>query len=145
MQVSSPFTQDFTLRCSKTAAAALLAICGLLLGAANLWYTAVRSLIPLNVDARVTSKQKLPEKHAGIDDVYLLTLAGGRTVQVDESIYEFAVEGEALKKAGWSNELQCGAETLRLQFSRDFRGMLWVMPAAMIASVLLMAVTIRTR
>jgi hypothetical protein len=113
----------------------------LLLAIANLWFTAARSLIPLAVDARLVSKERRPEKHAGIDDVYLLTLAGGRTIQVDEAIYEFAAEGDQLRKAAWSNQLQSGTETIRLQFARDFRRMLWVMPATIAAAAVLCVLT----
>ena len=120
-------------------------ICGLLLATANLWYTAARSLIPLAIHARLISKERRPEKHPGIDDVYLLKLAGNRTIQVDEVIYDFVAEGQELKKADWSNQLQSGTETLRLQFSRDFRRMLWVMPATMIAAVVLCVLTMRNR
>lgn len=95
------------------------------------------------VDARLVSKERRPEKHAGIDDVYLLNLAGGRTIQVDETIYEFAAEGDELSKAAWSNQLQSGTETIRLQFSRDFRRMLWVMPATIIAVAVLCVLTMR--
>lgn len=118
-------------------------ICGLLLAIANLWFTAARSLIPLAVDATLVSKERRPEKHARIDDVYLLTLAGGRTIQVDEAIYDSVAEGEELRKAAWSNHLQSGTETIRLQFARDFWRMLWVMPATIIAAVVLCVLTKR--
>lgn len=119
-------------------------ICASLLAIANLWFTAARSMIPLAVDAKLISKETRPEKHPGVDDVYLLKLAGGQTIQVDQAIYDFVAEGEQLKKGAWSNQLDSGSETLRLQFSRDFQRMLWVMTATIAAALILCVLTIRS-
>src|SRR5262249_19796733 len=97
MQALSPCTWGSIFQFSKSISSIALLVCGLLLTSANLWFTAARSLIPLAVNGRLTSKEKRPEKHPGNDDVYLLKVAGRRIVQVDEPIYDRVAEGAELK------------------------------------------------
>lgn len=97
----------------------------------------MRSTIPIELDARVVTKERRPEKHRGIDDVYLLDLAGGGRLQVDQLVYDFVPEGAALRKRAWSMQLHSGDEVLALQWSFDVRGMLWVMPMIVVTMVAL--------
>jgi hypothetical protein len=123
------------LRCSKRLAAVGLLVVGVLLALANLWFAAARSTIPLALDARVLTKERRPEKHKGIDDVYLLKLAGGVVLQVDQAIFDSVDERTSLQKTAWSTRLQSGDKRLELHWSADVYGMLWVMPIVAIASL----------
>lgn len=110
-----------------------------LLAAGNLWVTAARSLIPLAVDARVLTRETRPEKHPGIDDVYLLHLVGGATLQVDQAVYDLVDQGDEIGKPAWSRRFQCGGKVHTLRLSTDFHGMLCLMPATLAIAVLLVA------
>lgn len=80
------------------------------------------------LDDRVVTKEVRREKHPGEDDVHMLRLHGGRQLHVDAPIYAAIKEGQILKKAAWSRELQHDGQTLPLEWSRDFGGMAWAMP-----------------
>lgn len=108
---------------------------GIAFATGNLWFAAARSMIPLALNARIFTKERLPEKHKGVDDVYLLKVAGGKTLQVDQAVYEAVDEGESLQKSAWSTELQLDAERIELRWSPDMKGMSWVMPLATVLLV----------
>lgn len=133
------------MRCSKAGAAIALLLAGHALAAANLWFAAVRSTIPIALDAIVLTKERRPEKHRGIDDVYLLRLSGGRVLQVDEHVYDFVSEGAHVRKGAWANQLDAGAGMLDLRWSTDVYGMLWVMPMTVVTFVLLSVVRLAAR
>ena len=116
---------------------------GIVLAVSNLWFTAVRSTIPLSIDDRIVSKQKRLEKLPGVDDVYLLTLTQGRTIQVDERVYDFVTESSNVRKVAWAAQLHSGEQNLELEWSRDFRRMMVIMPAVLVTLVGLSAATMR--
>lgn len=113
----------------STAGIAILGI-GLLLCAGNLWFTAARSTIPRSLDVKVADKSIGREKHRGIDDVYWLVTDAGEKIHVDAAVFRAVIPGERLQKEAWSRTLRHGRKTLLLEWSEDFRGMLWSMPAA---------------
>jgi len=112
------------------------------LAAANTWFTAARSTIPLALDTKILSKEIRHEKHEGKDDVCLLELEGLGQIQVDREIYESVGVGELLKKARHSRELHHSNKDLQLHWSHDHQGMLMAMPmclgilAALLGSML---------
>ncbi|MCI0629533.1 MAG: hypothetical protein L0Y44_02635 [Phycisphaerales bacterium] len=119
----------------------LLAL-GAFLAAANLYETAARSTIPLELDSVIRSKEIRREKHPGRDDVHLLRLETGRVLHVDPPIYAALSLGEPVRKSAWSHSLSHGDQTLPLNWSRDFRRMRVVMPLtiAVFAALLVIAV-----
>lgn len=115
----------------------LLLVVGLALAAGNLWVTAARSTIPLDLGGRIVSKEILHEKHPGFDDVFFLVLENGRWLHVDELVFRGLAEGDVVEKYSRDGHtIQIlHADGLRsvlpLAFSRDFRGMRIVMPIAL--------------
>jgi hypothetical protein len=107
------------------------------LAVTNVWFAAVRSLIPLRLDAVVQSKEIRHEKHPPDDDVCLLDLGPRGTLQVDPSIYERVNVRDHLLKDAWSHELKTNDQSLRLDWSPDVRGMVWTMPLAFVVMLLL--------
>lgn len=99
---------------------------GVMLVGGNLYETLRRSTIPLALDGEVTDIELLQEKHPGIDDVHLVHMED-RTLHVDASVAERVTVGDSLHKSAWSTSLVVGSNELRLEPSRDFRGMLVVM------------------
>lgn len=125
----------------KITAVLLLFVLAAIFAVANIWYTAVRSTIPLALDTTVLSKEVRREKHEGKDDVYLLELEGLGLTQVDREIYERTDVGEALRKERLSRELRHGNQLLTVHWSRDCLGMLTAMPLCLgsLAVLLIMA------
>ncbi len=112
-------------------------VLGAVLALGNLWFTAARSTIPLELDARIASKDKYVEKVVGVDDVYMLTMQGGSKLQVDRHVFETATEGDQLRKRPWSSIIDINGREVRLDWSTDFRRMMVVMPVAIVACVFL--------
>ena len=114
----------------------LLLVC-LLLAAGNLWITARRSTIPLELNDVVLKKEVRREKHPGYDDVHLLHFQSGRVLEVDEQVFDAVRDGDLIEKSAWARDLRHGSHTSQLSWSRDFRGMTWAMPIV----VLILGVT----
>lgn len=125
------------MRSSKAAAVALL-VFGLALVGGNLYETLRRSTIPLSLEGEVRDVELRREKHPGIDDVHLLEFSFG-SVHVDAAVAERIGEGDILQKDAWSRELTVNGARTNVEFSRDFRGMLVVMPVVTIVLVWLLA------
>jgi len=115
----------------------VLVVLGLSFAGANLWFTAVRSTIPLELRGKVAQKQRLIEKTLGVDDVYLVTFASHRRIQVDGPVFDALVLNRAVTKSAWSRTLQCNGRMTGLDWSSDFHGMLWTMPLIAILLVFL--------
>jgi len=103
-----------------------------LLAAANIWFAAARSTIPLRLDAEVQSKRRLMEKHRGVDDVHLLYLDQQRTLQVDKAVFESVATGSRIRKTAWSRQLEHNDDLVDLNWSADSRGMLKTMPGIIV-------------
>lgn len=101
------------------------------LAAANIWFTAARSTIPLRLEGIVARKETRHEKHPPRDDVWLLDLRPGGVVQVDETVFDQVAAGDELRKDRWSRRLLCNERPVDLKWSADFYGMLWAMPLSM--------------
>lgn len=110
---------------------------GVLFACENLWIAACRSTIPLELHGTVTRKQRLVEKKPGIDDVYMITLDSNRRIQIDRDVYQVVGEGISIHKTAWSKKLDVDGQDNYLVWSRDFQGMLWVMPITMCVCVLM--------
>jgi hypothetical protein len=109
-----------------------LLIIAVALAAANLWFAAIRSTIPLALDDIVGEREIRIEKHPGVDDVYLLTMKRAGTRQVDKPVYDQVKEGDRLRKRAWETRLMAGQRIVRLVWSADARGLAAVMPAVLI-------------
>lgn len=122
-----------SLRIANTAA---LIFFGVALALANVWISAARSTIPLELDDRVLAREIRTEKHPGNDDVYLLHLDPSGLTQVDRNVYEAAREDDSLRKGSWSRTLIIGANPFDLEWSTDFRGMVIAMPLTLVVLLL---------
>ncbi|HUE75082.1 MAG TPA: hypothetical protein VMP01_29710 [Pirellulaceae bacterium] len=116
------------MRSPKVITAVLLYLVGLMLAAANLWFTAARSTIPIALDGVISSTAMGREKHAGLDDVFWIRLGSQPAIQVDEPVYRAVAIGQRLEKPRWSKQLRVGGHTFALTWSQDFRGMIAAMP-----------------
>lgn len=133
------------MRSTSLFTAALLLLVAAAFCAGNLWFAAVRSTIPLDLDGVVRSKELRREKHPGVDDVYLLELDRGWIV-VDRSVFDSVQPGDLLRKPRWSRQLQVGSRTVRLIWSADMRGMLVAMPCVfVVVAATIAAVTRQAR
>lgn len=112
-----------------------LLVLGVAFAGGNLWYTAARSTIPLELNGTVVSKQRKAEKWRGVDDVYLLVLDSGRRVQVDAAVFEAVAERQMIRKQAWDRTLEADGQTIPLDWSADTRGMLWAMPLTVLVCV----------
>ena len=108
-----------------------------LLALGNLWATFHRSGIPVELTGRVERIEGRREKHPGLDDVHLVTVAG-REIHLDPAVASLLREGDDIRKAAWSTDLQSPRGSSRLEVSRDFVRMVLSMPLlAVLAWVLL--------
>jgi hypothetical protein len=105
---------------------------GLLLAAGNVWFTAVRSTIPRSLDERIAGMRRTHEHAKGVDDVCILQFERGGWIQVDPHVYDHVRIGDTLQKNAWAHHLEHGGRELRLDWSRDFRRMAWLMPATLL-------------
>jgi hypothetical protein len=111
---------------------------------ANIAVTVSRSLIPRHVSGTADRIEVRREKHAGVDDVWLVHI-GGRPVHVDAETASRVREGAALRKDAWDRRLRVGSEVVELGLSDDARGMLWVMPLTLLATAASAATSLRAR
>ena len=109
-----------------------LLLLGFAFAAGNIWIAAARSTIPLGLNEKIAEKKIRREKHPGRDDVYLLHFNSGRTLHVDESVFESVHVGDSLSKEAWSKRLTHNQNVTELSWSSDFNGLIWVMPGALI-------------
>ena len=130
------------MRFARVAVAIVLFLGGAVLATGNVWVTAARSTIPLTIDAEVIGKETRHEKHPGFDDVHLLTLSDGRTLQFDTPVFTELSEGEPLSKQAWEYSLEHGGQRTALGWSEDFYGMRWAMSLAMGLLTILTLVTV---
>jgi len=118
---------------------ATLFLLAVVLAVVNVWFAAARSTIPLRLDGKVSAKRQLREKHPGKDDVYLLDLNQQGRLQVDRHVFDEVKEGERIQKLRWSRQLEHDEHSFGLEWSTDFRGLLWVMPGSLIILLLTLA------
>lgn len=121
----------------------ILVLAGLLLMAWNLWETAARSTIPLDLNAVVLLLEVRHEKHPGFDDTLFLILDDGRELHVDWRVFDGVEAGDLLIKRRFESELKVvhpdgQSSQLPLTPSIDFRGMRRIAPI-MIGAIGLLA------
>ena len=104
---------------------------GLVLVLGNFYETLLRSTIPVAMDGTITAVELRREKHPGIDDVHLVH-TGKDTYHVDAAVALHLDTGDAIQKSAWSRSLLVDDEEVHLEPSRDFRGMLVVMPVVLL-------------
>jgi hypothetical protein len=112
----------------KALAALVLLAIAAVLAAANVWFAAVRSTIPLQLDAVVSGKEVRHEKHPPKDDVCLLALGEQSMIHVDRAVFDVVAIGDRLAKTRWSTILVVGEKPLKLEYSDDIHGMVRAMP-----------------
>ena len=117
-----------------------LVLLALVLAGANLWFAAARSTIPLSLDTTVLRKETRHEKHPPKDDVCLLHTSSQGVLHVDREVFDAVSSGEHLQKAVWSRQLLRNDLPMALEYSADFRGMLFVMPIFVLVVVAVSAI-----
>lgn len=121
----------------KTASILTLIILAVSFAGVNIWFAAARSTIPLELHGHVTHTQRLIEKKPDVDDVYLVTLDSGRRIQVDGPVFDALAAHQSVKKRAWTAIIEIDGKNIALEWSPDFRGMLWAMPLTVAVCVLL--------
>ena len=106
------------------------------LAAGNLWETIHRSGIPVPLEGAVEHIEVRREKHVGLDDVHLVTVAG-RQLHLDGEVVERLRVGDVLSKSAWSHELVTPRDVSRLEVSTDARRMRWAMPLLLVLGLAL--------
>jgi hypothetical protein len=130
------------LQSLRVVTAILLALLAFVVTAANVWFAAVRSIIPLPLDAVVVAKEVRHEKHPPKDDVCLLLLEPEAAIHVDQSVFDSVHVGDRLGKEPWSRILMRNAQAVNLRWSADARGMIWAMPSALIIVMVVLATAV---
>ena len=125
------------MRWRSTLTALVLLAIAAVLAAGNVWFAAVRSTIPLQLDSVVAGKEVRHEKHPPKDDVCLLDLGEQGTIHVDQAVFDAVALGDRLAKARWSSVLSVNGRSVEFAWSGDVRGMVRAMP--LMWSVLLAA------
>ena len=100
---------------------------GLGMAGLNVWVTLARSTIPARLEGTVVGVEVLPEKHPGVDDVWMVTLDGER-FQADRAVAQHLAPGQRVQKAAWSRVLDVSGRTVPLSCSADAHGMWIAMP-----------------
>lgn len=103
----------------------------------NLWTTFQRSGIPLAVEGVVQQIEVRAEKHAGVDDVHLVTI-GGATWHLDAAIATRLQVGDRVAKSAFSTRLEVGDRVLQLHPDCDFWRMLVALPVVLVGGWLLL-------
>lgn len=101
---------------------------------AGTWALVARSTIPVALDAEVTSVEMRREKHAGVDDVWLVGF-DGRTHHIDAAVAREVDVGDRAVKERFSRTLLVDGEPVALRLSDDARAMLVVAPSTAVIGV----------
>jgi hypothetical protein len=109
-----------------------LGLVGLASTAGNAWWTAERSTIPIAVDGRVASVERLREKHEGVDDVRIVRFEDRAELEVDEPVFREVRAGSVLEKHAGERTLRVDGRGVALDWSADARGMVVAMPIALL-------------
>lgn len=116
---------------------------GLGMAGLNVWVTLARSTIPARLQATVIGVEVLPEKHPGVDDVWMVTLDGER-FQADRAVAQHLAPGQRVEKAAWSRALQVDGHAVPLSFSADAHAMWIAMPLLVLLTWALLRFGVRT-
>jgi len=108
-------------------AALALVVVGVAFAALAGWSMVARSTIPTALDGTVTRIEVRPEKHPGVDDVWMVTV-DGEARHLDRAVAELLTEGVRVRKDAWDTELTVGGETRTVALSQDAERMLFLAP-----------------
>lgn len=125
---------------ARRTAAVILVLLGIGFAMANVWVTAARSLIPLELDGQVLRVETRLEKHPGLDDVHVMQIQesrGEREFQFDAVLRPLLRPEIRIAKERFSHELYVNGDATHLDFSADFRGIAVTM---VLATVMILAV-----
>ena len=92
----------------------------------------------------ITAKDRLMEKTPGVDDVYLIAMDHDTRIQVDSPIYSEVALDQLVRKEAWSRKIDIDGTMIDLDWSRDFKAMLWAMPSIVILFLVIGFLIIRT-
>ena len=84
------------------------------------------------------------EKTPGVDDVYLIAMDHDTRIQVDSPIYSEVALDQLVRKEAWSRKIDIDGTMIDLDWSRDFKAMLWAMPSIVILFLVIGFLIIRT-
>ena len=124
-------------------AAIALVLTGLLFAAVAAWTLVERSMIPVEVDGTVTAIEVRPEKHPGVDDVWMIRVDDEGPRHVDADVAHLLHEGARVEKEAWTTDLTVDGEHHALTLSDDARAMLVLAPMSGLALVALALTTHR--
>jgi len=133
------------LRLRKGFSVLALVLLGVLFAAGNLWFSAVRSTIPLQLNGRATHKEHRLEKTPGVDDVFLITFDNDHRIQVDAPIYEAIELNRLVRKDAWSRKLEIDGKFIDVDWSTDYYRMLWAMPLVVLLFIVLAILALMNR
>lgn len=112
---------------SRSHARSVLMALAVLFALGNTAVAVHRSLIPIAVDGVVEEIEVREEKHPGIDDVWLLHVAG-RLLHADAEVAAQLTQGQHISKDAWDHRIEIDGASVPLGLSSDAVGMLWLMP-----------------
>lgn len=119
---------------SRNGARWVLMALAVLFAAGNIAITVHRSLIPVAVDGVLEDVEVREEKRRGIDDVWLLHVAG-RRLHADAEVAAQLTQGQQISKGAWERRLEVDGASVPLGLSSDAVGMLWLMPLVLVLVV----------
>ena len=123
-------------------AALVLVAAGVLFAALAGWTMVARSTIPTALDGTVTKIEVRPEKHPGVDDVWMVSI-DGEARHLDRAVAELLTEGTRVRKDAWDTRLVVGDQVRTVALSRDAERMLFLAPGIAGGLLVLLVVVVR--
>ena len=112
----------------RHASVVALSVLGVVLVVWNVMETMSRTFVPTSIAASVTDVEVRREKHAGLDDVYLIHFSDGTVRHAEGSVFASLHVGALVEKDAWSGMMTIDGEAVELEWSDDVRGMVVLMP-----------------
>jgi hypothetical protein len=108
--------------------AVALALTAWVFAAAACWTVVDRSTIPSMVDATVTAVEVRPEKHPGVDDVWMVTFEGSSPMHIDAAVAARMSVGARVEKGRWEASMTVDGQPHDLRLSQEAHRMLLLAP-----------------
>lgn len=113
---------------SRRVAVVLLLSSAFLFSALGAWSLVERSTIPLALNGTVTEIEVRPEKHPGVDDVWIVWIEG-EPYHLDVAVASKLGVGDRVAKGRWERYLTVNGTDRRVSLSDDAGAMLFLSPA----------------
>lgn len=113
---------------SRRVAVVLLLAAAFLFSALGAWSVVKRSTIPMALNGTVTEIEVRPEKHPGVDDVWIVWIEG-EGHHLDVAVASKLSVGDRVAKGRWERHLMVDGTDRRVSLSDDARAMLFLSPA----------------